>query len=187
MEAPPLSPVDVRGRSDFSRFDPPTLAFGPPAERRPFLWSEDLFLRRCLHAIRGSVRLTARAPRAGPPPARPPSRPAATTKERERDWSRYRKKNTTHPENLCVTVLVRRRCLRRARARRVTGNQLHEHSKRRAREHSLSEAPGAPRISHSCHSLPRAGHAGPALSPLDTLSPRCRERSHSSTRVRRTF
>ena len=33
----------------------------------------------------------------------------------------------------------------------------------------------------------RAGHAGPALSPLGTLSPRCRERSHCSTRVRRTF
>ena len=42
--------VDVRGRSDLSRFDPrperPHFSnFGPPAERRPFLWSEDLFVR----------------------------------------------------------------------------------------------------------------------------------------------
>jgi len=47
--------LDVRGRSEFSRFDPrperPHFSnFGPPAERRPFLWSEDLFVRRRLRS-----------------------------------------------------------------------------------------------------------------------------------------
>ena len=146
--------------------------------------SQKIDTSRCLHAI--SATDCPRAPARGPAP-RPPALPAGGHYQREREILVL--VNTTHPEKdrepVCYGFGSSE--VRRARARRVTGNQLHEHSKRRAREHSLSEAPGAPRISHSCHSLPRAGHAGPALSPLDTLSPRCRERSHSSTRVRRTF
>ena len=64
------------------------------------------------------------------------------------------------------------------------GIQLHEHAAKSTSTRKLGrQACPSHTPAIACQ---RAGHAGPALSPLGTLSPRCRERSHSSTRARRT-
>ena len=52
LPAPTGGVVDVRGRSDFSRFDPrpPLATLVRPRSEDLFLWSEDLFVRRRLRS-----------------------------------------------------------------------------------------------------------------------------------------